>query len=606
VPEISKDKFWAAITHCQNYNEHKEVLDTIWDRIAKEVYTDDPPYFSIGFYDKGESSAYYSSNITKEESELVDRFLRETSELKHVVSPLNTRLIKHEDGSFELKMCSTSRTNKEQESYLKSYEFENSKITITNGDFDFIMEDVVRYMRQAKFYAANETQSKYLDFYIKHFISGEEHYFRSALIEWVKDKNPSIEFEIGFQETYLDPLGVRAEFEGLLAVVDKKESEMYTTLVNNAESMLKYFPWSKEFENEVFKKPDFTSLKVIAHGSSGVCLGQNLPNYDDLRENHGFKNYTLTNAASAPSGSAIRFANEELGSLLPKYSKESMDLKVALHELLGHGSGRLLVQNVESGEFNFDKENLINPVTNEKINSWYMSNETWQGKFNKLHSAYEECRADTVALYLSHFKESYEILLKGRESEWDDIQYVMWNGAVRKGILGLTYYDDKAEKWGQAHIIGNFVITKVLYEAGGIVDIQITEKDGEEYFNMEVKRDKIKTDGHEAIKKFLQKLHILKCIGDFDTAKEWFENYMKVDDFFMKIREIVKKNKLPRRLELMPVITLKDDGKVEYKVYDETHEGIVKSQIDTMPDVLDVPMYEEWLKNADKFRIKTV
>jgi dipeptidyl-peptidase III len=486
---------------------------------------------------------------------------------------------------------------------LKNTSSRANKIKITDGDLEFIMEGIIKNLKYAKFYASNNQEKKMLECYIEHFTTGREHYFRDALVAWVKNKNPSIEFEIGFQETYLDPLGVRAEFEGLLAIVDKKESELYTTLVNNAESMIKYFPWPMDFENETFKKPDYTSLKVIALGSSSVCLGQNLPNYDDLREDHGYKNYTLTNAAPKVSSKNIQFATEEMNEFIPKYANESLDLKVSLHELLGHGSGRLLVKNVETGEFNFDYENLINPLTGKKIESWYMSNETWHGKFKKLHSAYEECRADTVAMYLSHFKEPYEILFKGRESEWDDIQYVMWHEVIRRGLFGLIYYDDKNDKWGQAHVIGNYVIMRVIYEAQGVFTIDLTQKDGKDYFILTLNKEKIKTEGHEAIKKFLQKLQILKCTGDYDTAQEWFGNYMKVDEFFLKIREIAIQNKQPRRLELMPNLVLTKEGKVEYKLYEESHEGIVQASVDSMPNILDVPMFEEWLKNAEKFRI---
>jgi len=47
---------------------------------------------------------------------------------------------------------------------------------------------------------------------------------------------------------------------------------------------------------------------------------------------------------------------EEDVELLVKYSKESLTLIVALHELLGHGTGKLFTKNVETGELNFDKD----------------------------------------------------------------------------------------------------------------------------------------------------------------------------------------------------------------------------------------------------------
>jgi dipeptidyl-peptidase III len=48
--------------------------------------------------------------------------------------------------------------------------------------------------------------------------------------------------------------------------------------------------------------------------------------------------------------------------LMVKYDKESLTLIVALHELLGHGTGKLLQKNVETGELNFSPD-LKNPFT---------------------------------------------------------------------------------------------------------------------------------------------------------------------------------------------------------------------------------------------------
>ena len=36
-----------------------------------------------------------------------------------------------------------------------------------------------------------------------------------------------------------------------------------------------------------------------------------------------------------------------------KYGNESLTIMVALHELLGHGTGKLFIKNAETGEINY-------------------------------------------------------------------------------------------------------------------------------------------------------------------------------------------------------------------------------------------------------------
>jgi hypothetical protein len=52
-------------------------------------------------------------------------------------------------------------------------------------------------------------------------------------------------------------------------------------------------------------------------------------------------------------------------------------LIVALHELLGHGTGKLYTIDAETGKMNFD-ENELNPYTNKPAKETaYLSTETW-------------------------------------------------------------------------------------------------------------------------------------------------------------------------------------------------------------------------------------
>lgn len=55
---------------------------------------------------------------------------------------------------------------------------------------------------------------------------------------------------IGFIESYVDPFGGRAEWEGFVAIVDKQRSLKYNALVDKAPELIKDLPWGADFEGE--------------------------------------------------------------------------------------------------------------------------------------------------------------------------------------------------------------------------------------------------------------------------------------------------------------------------------------------------------------------
>ena len=198
-----------------------------------------------------------------------------------------------------------------------------------------------------------------------------------------------------------------------------------------------------------------------------------------------------------------------------------------------------------------------------------MSTETWGQKWGKLHSGYEECRADSVALYLMNFDEPFEIFFPDRKDEWDDIYYNGWLDILYQAVKSLKFYNAETKQWMQAHCMAAWAIFSVVREENPtLITFEFNKlDDGRDYFTMKVDRSQIRTGGHKALSDFLAKLHSLKSLGDFATAEPWFNHYAAVDEEMIKIRDLVLLHQLPRRIELQPNIFMDAEGNVEYKDY---------------------------------------
>ena len=96
-----------------------------------------------------------------------------------------------------------------------------------------------------------------------------------------------------------------------MAIVDKEKSKKFQSLVTNSEQIIPLLPWPKEMEKEKFMAPDFTTLDVICFATNSCPLGINVPNYDDIREQEGFKNVFLNNSMASYTMNAVQFATAE-------------------------------------------------------------------------------------------------------------------------------------------------------------------------------------------------------------------------------------------------------------------------------------------------------
>ena len=269
--------------------------------------------------------------------------------------------------------------------------------------------------------------------------------------------------------------------------------------------------------------------------------------------------------------------------MFTKHRDAAFEVQVGIHELLGHGTGKLL-QETSSDVYNFDiKDPPLNPVTNKKVATWYKPGQTWGSVFGSISSSYEECRAECVAMALCC---DFGILNvfgfgDGKEDlygEAGDVLYVAYLQMARAGLTSLEFYDPGAKKWGQAHAQARFSILQCFLEAGSSFVELRHSKDDLSDLNIYLDRKKILTHGRPAVEKYLQKLHVYKSTADFEAGNALYEQMTKVDPEFWggKVRGEVLRKKTPRKV-FVQANTVLEGEKVLLKEYEASLEGMIQS-----------------------------
>ena len=105
--------------------------------------------------------------------------------------------------------------------------------------------------------------------------------------------------------------------------------------------------------------------------------------------------------------------------------------------------------------------------------------------------------------------------------------YACWFDSLYLGVMGLQYYDDEKQIWGQAHNQASWAIFQAVRQADSSmieINFEIAE-DGKDTFSLKFNRSKLRTVGFKAVCDFLHKIHVYKSIGDIETAETFFNHY---------------------------------------------------------------------------------
>ncbi|KAI1123465.1 peptidase family M49-domain-containing protein [Nemania abortiva] len=543
-----------------------------------------PPY-SLGYPGKTTQSSYYpeSSNITKEEISIVSKALEKSS-----IFPENTRIRKAQNGiDFEALIASIESEDLQQAFPLLGMK---GSVRLVRGDHSSELRNVCRELTEAAKYAANSLQKDFLRAYIESFQTGSLDKYRESQRIWVRDKAPKVENIFGFVEPYRDPHGTRSEFEGLVAIANKEETELLSKLVENSAKFIRRLPWATPgndgrgpFEKSLFEPPDFSSIHSLAYCSSIIFPGINVPNYNDIRQEDGFKSVIIANRMAVES-KAIQypFIEPSLADTFRKHKFSAYYMWVVLHELFGHGTGKMMVE-TEEGNHNFDIRNPpIDPITGNPIECWYRPGQTWTGQFGDLATTVDECRAELVGAYLMDDPELLKLFgfTEASEIRADDVTYNLYQQLGVDGLRGLSNFNLDSGKWGQAHSRAHFAMLKCLLIDGDGVITVVHDKETQS-LTVRVDRSKILTHGKPALGRMLLKLHMYRCTADAEGCRSYYEALSEVEDQHLEWRQTVLANK-PPPLVFVHANTFLNGDTVTLKEYDPTIEGVIESWAERM------------------------
>jgi dipeptidyl-peptidase-3 len=386
-----------------------------------------------------------------------------------------------------------------------------------DGMYSDAIKKMLFWLRKAALVAENELQGEALNRLITFYETGDLSVFDEYSIAWLKDTSSLIDVVNGFIEVYGDPLGKKATYESVVSIRDIEATKRAETVSNNAQWFEDNSSTDKKYKKEKVKGLSAKAINVVVQ--AGDCspsgpIGINLPNAEWIREEYGSKSVTISNIieaydeASKDSGALKEFAySEEEVALSKKWSNVASSLHVDLHEIIGHGSGKLA-------------DGVADP--SETLKNYA--------------STLEEARADLAALYFAINPHLKDLGLQPSV----EVGYAEYNAYIRGGLMTQLVRVELGKNIEESHMRNRQLIAKWVYEKGqaeNVIEKKI--KNQKTYFVV---------NDHQKLQKLfgdlLREVQRIKSEGDFEAGKQLVENYGVQVDYKLHKEVLERWNKL--------------------------------------------------------------
>jgi dipeptidyl-peptidase-3 len=364
------------------------------------------------------------------------------------------------------------------------------------GRYDPYIREIIAHLRDAVAYAT-DAMAAALRALIRFYETGEQADRVAYDIAWVQDRDSPVDTINGFVEVYMDARGHKGAWEALVYYVNRHKTEGIRKLAAAAQWFEDRMPWEEQYKKRGVRGVSANAIDVVIEtGDSGPVtpVGINLPNDQTIREQYGSKSVSLSNATDAyDKSTSPEFRREfawstEEAERAEKWSSFASELTTNMHEVIGHGSGR--VSDHLQG----------NP----------------QGVLREQYSALEESRADLVALYFVQDRKLVELGLV-EEADQDEIVLAEYEGYARNALVQLRRVREGTQI-EEDHMRNRQMIVRWLIANSRAIDVRT--RDGKTYYVVvDVKAFR------EGVGRLLAAVQRIKSEGDYEAAKGLFETY---------------------------------------------------------------------------------
>ncbi len=393
----------------------------------------------------------------------------------HDAHPLNSRLVKDDSGKLVEEV----------------YRAGTADGKVPPGRYALFLKKAIEYLEKARAFA-EPGQDAVIDALIRYYQTGDPADWLHFGAVWVGN-NPPVDFANGFIEVYRDARAAKGTSQSFVSITDEKMNHLMATLAANAQYFEDHAPWLPQYKKQGVKPPQAKAVETVVETGDfhATTIGDNLPNENEIREKYGTKSFLFTGSSRSLRQAAGFGALEEFAAtpeeiaIGKKYGDEAADLMTALHEIIGHGSGKL------NPKFQAGTESML----------------------KEYYSAMEEARADLMTLWNITDPKLQQLGLVSSP----DVAKAMYYSAVRVGLTQLQRIP-KGDTIEEDHQRNRQLIVNYIMDKTGA--IQKVERNGKTYLLLK-DFDKM----HQGVGMLLAELMRCKAEGDYAALKALIDKY---------------------------------------------------------------------------------